>query len=336
MNAGAGAGPASGGAGPGGRGVRTYYGQPVVKEPAWTWEVPWYLFAGGMAGAASLLAAGAAVRGRPRLGRAARLVAGAGAVASPALLVADLGRPARFLNMLRVFKPTSAMSMGSWLLAAYAPAATGAAVLEAAGRLPRLRGLLGAAAGALGAPMATYTGVLVADSSVPVWHEARRELPALFGASAAAAGGAATLLAAGRGEAGPARTLALGGAAAELAASRVMHRRLGDLAEVYEQGVAGRLERAAQVATAAGGLALAAAGLPPGRLASRGRGRGGGGRGHAAFWWRDGLAGAGAVGLLAGSALLRWAVFKAGFASARDPVQTVGPQRAGRMPAHSR
>lgn len=282
---------------------KTYYGQPVLKEPAWTWEVPWYLFAGGMAGVASVLGAGGDAAGRPQLGRAARLVAGAGAAVSPVLLISDLGRPARFLNMLRVFKPTSAMSVGSWLLAAYSPAAVGAAVLEGLGRLPRVRRLLGAGAAGLGAPMATYTGVLVADTAVPAWHEARRELPALFGASAAAAAGAATSLVAGPDEGAAARRLALAGAAAELVAGQAMRRRLGDLADVYEQGTAGRLERWARAATVAGGLLLA--------LGRRRR-----------------PATAGALALLAGSALQRWAVFKAGSASARDPGHVVAPQRA--------
>ena len=94
---------------------------PVIKEPTWTWEVPWYLFFGGMAGASAPLSLGASLRGNRALARSASLVALLGAGVSPLLLVADLGRPARFLNMLRVFKVTSPMSMGSWILSGLWP-----------------------------------------------------------------------------------------------------------------------------------------------------------------------------------------------------------------------
>ena len=174
--------------------MRTYYGRPVLKEPEWTWEVPWYLFAGGLAGASAGLAFGARLTGRPGLASVAGKVGAAGAAASPVLLVMDLGRPSRFANMLRVFKPTSAMSMGSWLLTAFVPAAVGSGVLASARRMPRLQRLAEAAAAGLGLPMCTYTAVLVADSSIPVWHEARHELPFVFAGSAAASAGAVAAL----------------------------------------------------------------------------------------------------------------------------------------------
>ncbi|HVM15153.1 MAG TPA: NrfD/PsrC family molybdoenzyme membrane anchor subunit [Egibacteraceae bacterium] len=287
---------------------RSYYGQPVVKEPEWTWEVPWYLFAGGLAGASSGLALGARLTGRARLAERARLVAAAGALASPALLVADLGRPARFFNMLRVFKPTSAMSMGSWILALYAPAAAGAGLLRALGRLPRVGGMLEEAAAALGLPMATYTAVLVADSSIPVWHEARRDLPFVFAGSAAMTAGAAATLLSPAEEAGPARRLALAGAVTELAAAEAMQRRLGEIGEVYEQGDTGRFQKAAKACTATGAGVLAI---------------GGGARSGR----RRAATLAGSALLLAGGLAQRWAVYRAGFASARDPKYVVKPQR---------
>ena len=291
--------------------VRSYYGRPILKAPEWTWEVPWYFFVGGMAGASSVLSLAARLTGRRRLADRAGMVAGLGAVASPALLISDLGRPQRFLNMLRVFKPTSAMSVGSWILATYGPAAGGAAALRLVGWFPRLRSLLQAAAGALGLPMATYTAVLVADTSIPVWHEARAQLPFVFAGSAAASAGAMASLLVDGPEGAPARRLAVGGVALELAADEVMRRRLGEVGEVYDHGDAGRWHRAARLCSAAGAVAVAA-----------------GGR-------RRAVSTAGASLILAGSVCQRWAVYRAGFQSAADPKYVVKPQRErveGRTP----
>lgn len=286
---------------------RSYYGQPVLKEPAWTWEVPWYLWYGGLTGVSSSVAALARRAGDHRLADRAALVAASGAAVNPALLVADLGRPHRFLNMLRVVKPTSAMSMGSWTLFLHSSAAATTGALTLAGRLPRLRGISETASGLLGLLMASYTGVLVADTSIPVWHEARRELPALFAGSAAASAGAALLLVDG-GSTAP-RRLALGGAVAEIAAARAMRLRLGEIGEVYDQPPARGLQHAAEVCAAAGaGIIVAGS-----RARRRSRGRA--------------LVAAGSAVLLAGAACQRWAVFKAGFASARDPKYVVKPQR---------
>ncbi len=169
----------------------SYHGRPVVKSPAWTWEIPWYLFAGGLAGGSSMLGFSASVSGNRPLARRAWLVSLAAISASPALLVSDLGRPERFLNMLRVFKLTSPMSVGSWILslngAAIVPAAYGALRSDS----PLAARAAEPLAAALGLPLATYTGVLLANSVIPVWSEARRELPFLFAASAAASAGAA-------------------------------------------------------------------------------------------------------------------------------------------------
>ena len=284
--------------------VRSYYARPVIKEPAWTWEVPWYLFAGGLAGASSVLGLAARLAGHDALADRARLIAAGAVVVCPPLLISDLGRPARFYNMLRVFKPTSVMSVGSWLLAAYSTAAAGAVGLSRWGRLPGLRAVADTAAGGLGAVMATYTGGLMADTSIPVWHEARRELPILFGSGGLASAGSAAVLLSPRGAAEPARRLAVTGAGAELMVENLMRRRLGMIGEVYERGEAGRYHRAAEVATLLGGGAMAAGRNRP---------------------W---LARLGAVSLLVGSLAQRWSVFKAGFQSARDPQATLAPQRA--------
>src|SRR5581483_8123899 len=99
-----------------------YYGLPVLKAPVWTWEIPLYFFVGGTAGAAAVLAAAYAMFGQaPLVARRARWIALAGGLLSPVLLISDLGRPERFLNMLRVFKWRSPMSMGSWILAVFGP-----------------------------------------------------------------------------------------------------------------------------------------------------------------------------------------------------------------------
>ncbi|MEX2195128.1 MAG: NrfD/PsrC family molybdoenzyme membrane anchor subunit [Thermoleophilaceae bacterium] len=286
----------------------SYYGRPVIKEPVWTWEIPVYFFTGGLAGASAGLAFGASVTGNERLARNAWIASFLGIAVSPALLISDLGRPSRFLNMLRVFKVTSPMSVGSWLLTAAGGAITAAAAHDVLGVGPRPAGrAAGAAAAVLGMPVATYTAALLADTAVPVWHEARRELPFIFGGSALASAGAMAAIATSPRDAGPARRLALGGALAEGAASQVMKHRLGDLAAPYESGACGRISRAAMTLTTAG----AATTFFGGRRSRR-------------------LAAAGGAAILAGSLLERWSVFRAGFQSARDPKYTVGPQRERR------
>jgi Polysulphide reductase, NrfD len=284
---------------------RSYYGRPIIKEPVWTWEVPWYFFAGGIAGASASLGLVARLAGNDRLARSAWAVAGAGGTAGVPLLVSDLGRPERFLYMLRMFKVTSPLSVGSWVLASMGPAAVGAVVSDRLGVFPRLGRVAEAVAGLLGPALATYTGTLVADTAVPVWHEAGRELPFVFAGSAAASAGAAATLLTPAADAGPARRLVLTGALLELGAAQTMERRLGELGEPYHQGPAGRLARLAKASTAAGAGLVALGGRR-----------------------RRAITMAGAALVLAGSACERWAVYKAGFQSARDPRYIVGPQRA--------
>jgi formate-dependent nitrite reductase membrane component NrfD len=282
----------------------SYYGRPVVKEPVWeALDIAGYLFLGGLAGASSALAASAQLSGHPELARAAKTAAAGAIGLSTVALVHDLGRPARFVNMLRVFKPTSPMSVGSWLIAGYGPAAGAAAASALTGRLPRIGTAATAAAAVLGPGVAAYTAALLADTAVPAWHEAHRELPYLFVSSAATAAGGLGLAVAGSRQAGPARNLAIAGAGAELVARSLLIQRLGPAAEPYQAGQAGRLMEAAEILTA-GGLAAAA-------LAGRSR-------------VMAALAGAALVG---SSALTRFGVFQAGRASARDPKYTVGPQR---------
>ncbi len=281
----------------------SYYGRPILKQTVWKRQIPAYFFFGGMSGAASLLALGARLTGNEPLRRRAGLLSAAGVVVSPALLITDLGRPQRFHHMLRVLKVTSPMSVGTWILQAAGGASGTAAALDLLGLYPRVRLTAEVVAGVLGAPLSTYTGAVLAQSAVPAWHEARRELPFLFAGSSAAAAGGMLALATPPAEARPARRLALLGAVTELAAGRAMKRRLGFLAEPYDRDVAGRYARLAKSATTAGAGILAVAGRR--RLG----------------------AGVGGALLVAGSALTRFAVFEAGKASAADPAYTVRLQR---------
>ncbi|MEQ7009798.1 NrfD/PsrC family molybdoenzyme membrane anchor subunit [Actinopolymorpha sp. B17G11] len=283
---------------------RSYYGRPILKQPAWkTPDAPLYLFLGGLAGASATTASVADLTGRPGLARAGRYVAAAGATASVGTLVHDLGRPARFLHMLRVFKPTSPLSVGSWILAPFSAAATAAAVSAATGVLPRWGRTAGIAAGILGPAMCTYTAVLLADTAIPVWHESYRELPFAFAGSALASAGGAALLAAPPADHPPVRRLVVVGAALELAAVTRIERRKDITAEPYRKGRVRTLLTAGRVLTGVGaGLALM-------------------GRRNRAM---SALAG---VSLLAGGLCTRFGIFEAGHESARDPKYVVRPQR---------
>ena len=285
-------------------GLRSYYGQPIIKEPTWEWQIPCYFFTGGLAGASSGLGLLADLGGNERLARTARLAALAGATASPVFLILDLGMPSRFYNMLRVFKPTSPMSVGTWILSVFGTSSCIVAATDVLRIFPRLGQAAETVAALLGPALSTYTAVLVADTSVPVWHEARHELPLVFAASSAASAGAAATIFTPPEDAGPARRLLIGGSALEMAVSEAMKRRLGELAEPYEQEEAGSYEKLANALTASGAALTAILGR----------------KRH----WAAVLGGALALG---GAAAKRWAIFKAGFQSARDPKYTVQSQR---------
>jgi len=175
-----------------------YYGIPLLKEPQWSWEIPVYFFVGGAAGAAAVIAQFAQMTGaEARIVRDARTLAAIGSLLSPALLVSDLGVPSRFLNMLRVFKLQSPMSVGVYIVSAFVPAATTAKVVNWARRngsgmaLKVIEGAAGMIAALAGMGMATYTGVLIGATAVPVWNENVDTLPVHFALSGLAAGAAA-------------------------------------------------------------------------------------------------------------------------------------------------
>ncbi|MDT0309528.1 NrfD/PsrC family molybdoenzyme membrane anchor subunit [Streptomyces sp. DSM 44917] len=291
-------------------GFTSYYGRPVVKAPAWSpADIAGYLFLGGLAGAGSVLAAGAGLTGRPHTARAMKLGSVGAISLSAAALIHDLGRPERFHHMLRVAKPTSPMSVGSWLLAVYGPLSGAAALSDLTGRAPRAGRAATCGAAVLGPAVAAYTGVLLADTALPAWHAAHRHLPRLFAASAASAASGLALVAGPRAEHAPARRAAVLGTAAELAVLSGLHREAGGVAETYREGTAGRLLRAARRLSVAGAACAALSGTrAAGRLARP-------------------AATLGGLALLAGSACTRLGVFHAGLASARDPKYTLRPQR---------
>jgi formate-dependent nitrite reductase membrane component NrfD len=293
----------------------SYYGRPVVKPAPWEKDIAVYLFTGGVASGTSMLAAGADLTGRPGLLRAARLGSLASLLVSVVALVRDLGRPSRFLNMLRVAKLTSPMSVGTWILSLHGPFAATATGAELVGLLParwhrgplRLLLALGRPAGLIGAatapPVAAYTAVLLADTATPAWHSAYRELPFVFCGSAAAASGGLGLIGSPLAESGPARTFAVGGAAVELAAARRMEESMGLSAETLHAGRAGQWTRASKTLTVAG--------VATALLGRRSRA----------------LSVASGAALMAASLCTRFGIFEAGLASARDPKYTVVPQR---------
>jgi hypothetical protein len=309
----------------------TYYGRPIVKSPVWKPEIPYYFFFGGLAGGSAVLAATATFAGRPALARRAWAGAFVGVTVSPLLLIRDLGKPSRFLNMLRVFKVTSPMNVGAWILLANGGATTLAAGLNLLDE-DRRGGAPEVLAAVLGAPLATYTAALVTHSAIPAWSEARVEMPFVFAASATASAAGAAMLTVPADEAEPARRLGIAAALAEEGITTLMHKRLGPLADSYKQGEAGRFGKAARALTLAGALAFAAgddAFHPDHRRSSLGplfRSRDERRRAR----YRNALSMTAGALLLAGSVCKRWSVFKAGFQSAEDPTQTIRTQRGSR------
>lgn len=283
----------------------SYYGKPVLNGPTWeARDIAGYLFLGGLAGASSVVGAVAQLTGRPALARTAKIGASGAIGLSLVALVHDLGRPARFLNMLRVVKPSSPMNMGSWLIATYAPAAMMSALSSTTGWLPLAGNAGTAAASLLGPGVAAYTAVLLADTAVPAWHDGRAHMPWVFVSSAAASAAGLGLLGAPLSQVSPVRRLAIAGGGAELVLTKLMEKKMGPVGEVYSVGDAGRLLHAATAATAGGVIGAAVFG---------GRNRAG--------------SAAAGLALLAGAALTRFGIFQAGLASAEDPQYTVDPQR---------
>jgi hypothetical protein len=234
---------------------------PLLNPPVWTWEIPLYFWFGGIAAGSSFVALACDLAGDEASAAVARKVALAALLPSPPLLILDLGRPERFYNMLRIFKPRSPMSMGAWALSVFGGLASSAVVADLLGR-PREAKLLGAANAVVGGYLGSYTGVLLASTAVPVWGRSRMLLGPIFISTATATGAAATrlaLVATGlpvghptRRALGTVETAAMG---TELVLSVINERRLGPLASGLEHGTPGRLFTTAKWAARAG-LAL--------------------------------------------------------------------------------
>lgn len=296
----------------------SYYGQPVVKPVPWDHKISAYLFVGGIAGTSGIIAAGAAATGNELLRRNSRLTAMVTVGLSGAALVADLGRPERFLNMMRTVKLTSPMSVGTWILTGYSAFAGVTTATEVLGMLPArgpLRPLSRLVApmttpatigqALMGAPLAAYTAVLLSDTAHPVWHESRQQLPFVFVGSAALASGGTQMLITPPAHVGPARRLALLGVGTELVAMHQLEEHLAQLRidEPITSGQGAGKLRLAKALTIAGGVGTLLSGRS--RLAALVSG----------------------AALATASALTRMGIVEAGIESARDPQYTVRLQK---------
>jgi formate-dependent nitrite reductase membrane component NrfD len=243
---------------------------PVIRPSVWTWEVPTYFWFGGVAAGASFAALAADLAGDEASARVARRVSLAAVLPAPVLLIADLGRPGRFLNMLRIFKPRSPMNLGAWCLTAFSAAGAAAVGADLLGAR-RTGRALGAAQALLGSYLGSYTGVLLATTAVPVWARSRVFLGPIFVSTATATGASATrltLAALGQAEDHPTHValarMEAGAILAELTLSSINERRLGRAGEVLSHGTPARRSRTAKTLVSAGLL------LP---LLARGRAR---------------------------------------------------------------
>lgn len=288
--------------------MTTYYDRPLLKEPVWEWMIPAYYYVGGLTGASLVLGAAAQLgdtSNRQALIRRCHWIGFIGCSVSGVLLVADLGRPERFLNMLRVFRPTSPMNVGAWILSAAGAASAGAVMVG--GPFGYLAGPFGYLAGLFGAGLATYTGVLVSNSAIPIWQEGRQVMPILFGASAmASAGSALRFFAATPEELKISGSFQIAGQVLELAAAHTLERRVSTVPRVgrpLQTGASGAMWKTASVLTAAGLLVS----LLPGKSKKK-------------------RIAAGILGTL-GSAMMRFSVAAMGTASSRDARASFERQR---------
>jgi formate-dependent nitrite reductase membrane component NrfD len=272
-----------------------YYGQPIIKPPTWTDLIPTYFFAGGLAGAAGLLGLTARLQGNRQLERALDITTMAAIGVSAFCLIKDLGKPMRFINMLRVFKPTSPMSMGTYIFSAFSTSAALGFVGDLVG-MDALALPCKIAAAAVGPVLSTYTAVLISDTAVPAWHESRKTMPALFAAgSAMSAAGAG--LAFGPAQGAMCVNLAVGAAIVEILTLQQHHRELGPKqSKAYETGKAKTYMTLARSLTVAGALLA----RPQRRVAG--------------------------IALLAAAFLERFGVMEAGRNSAKDPSYVLAQQ----------
>lgn len=282
-----------------------YYGQPLLKQPQWTPEVPVYFFVGGAAGAAAVVASAAKLLTHDRdLVRSARWVAAVGGAISPALLISDLGVPSRFLNMLRVFKPQSAMNMGAWTLAAFSSFSGAAAFANLmcdrfADALPVriVEDAAGMLASATGLVLSTYTGVLIGATAIPVWNDHAVSLPHHFAASGVNSA-VSILELLGHSDSRALNLLGAAASAFEVYEGIELETRRNRINKPLKRGVSGAIVRTGGMLSGPLPLALRLASLITGNKDLRR------------------VAG---IASLAGSLLTRFGWIRAGHASARDP-----------------
>jgi formate-dependent nitrite reductase membrane component NrfD len=293
----------------------TYYDRPMLKPSVWSIDIPVYYFVGGTAGAALTLGAALQLVSRRnshsarQISKSCHLIGVAGSTAGAALLIHDLGRPSRFLYMMRVFRPTSPMNMGVWILGGAAPTAIATALfLNRRGPLGLIGEVCGYVSGLFGAALAGYTGVLVANTAIPVWRDSGKWLPVLFIASStASAASIVELLGTDKRSRIVTRVFGTVGRLAEIAAATKVEAAgctVPRVGEPFRHGKIAFLWRGASVMT---GISLGFS-----LLAGKSRKRA--------------IAG-GVLGAL-GSMALRFAVHYLGNASARDPRAAFQQQRA--------
>ena len=282
-----------------------YYGHPMIKPPEWTDLIPTYFFAGGLAGTAATLAFTQRLAKNEVLARAMLFAAAGGTAVSAFCLIADLKRPERFMNMLRVFKPTSPMSVGVYIFSAFGGSVTLAMASELTGVLRPIGRLFEALAALFGPPMSVYTAVLISDTVVPAWHYGRNSLPLLFACGSAMSAAGVGMLCVPRGFNGAARRLALAGGVGSLFALERLHAELGPRQDVaYKTGQAKKLSGAARALAMAGSVA-------------------------ALFAKRSDIAAKISGACLITAALCeRFGIFRAGCISAKDPSFTIDAQRS--------
>jgi len=231
---------------------------PFIHAPVWTWQVALYFWFGGMASGSAFVALACDAAGDHRSAAIARKVALGAVAPAPALLIADLGRPERFLNMMRIFKPRSPMNMGAWCLVAFSGSSALAVACDLVRHSKSARAF-GALTSLFGSYLGSYTGVLLACTAVPVWARSRTILGPTFVATATATGAAATrltLVAKGLPHGHPTRralgTLETASMLTELTLSAIGERRLGDTAGALRQGRPGLYFRIAKTLVAVG------------------------------------------------------------------------------------